>query len=84
MSQCQARTKKEIDQQQILAILEVIERRIRHPGLSNREQAILYYQLGILFGQMADFDQRKFAWEKAHRLDPENLAISVSLKSLSV
>ncbi|MCX6744364.1 MAG: hypothetical protein NTX82_02475 [Candidatus Parcubacteria bacterium] len=68
---------------QLLEVLEEVETEIRNNGTNKKEQAMLYHQLGSIYGLMGDSSQQTFAWRQAQQLDPENEIILSSLKSLS-
>ena len=80
MSQC---IHNNIDPHKLLEVLEEVESEIRNNGTTKQEQAMLYHQLGSIYGLMGDSSQQNFAWRQAQRLDPNNEIILSSLKSLS-
>ncbi len=70
-----------LDPEVVLEVLSEIETEIRNNG-TDYQKALLYHQLGSVYGLMGEENQQKIVWQKGLELDPDNKIIRRSLKSL--
>jgi hypothetical protein len=72
-----------VDRTVILGVLQEVENEIRQDGVCPKERALLYHQLGSLWGLMGDRNQQRAAWQMAVDLDPQSEIFWQSLAILS-
>ncbi|MBD3360061.1 MAG: hypothetical protein GF365_05155 [Candidatus Buchananbacteria bacterium] len=73
-----------ISPEELRLILTEIREEISANGESSQEKASLFHQLGSVYGLLGNQEKQKSAWQQALQLDPGNITIKTSLKSLSV
>lgn len=71
-----------IEPELLITVLHEVEDEIRADGICHQKKAMLFHQLGTIHSLMGDKDQQKVAWQQAQKLDPDNVFIGNSIKSL--